>query len=211
MNKSGIYKITCTPNSKIYIGSSKNIKARILRHFSMLRGDRHPNINLQASFNKYGADKFICEHIIYCSEDNLLLYEQIAIDGIKPEFNVALVAGAPNKGRVFSQEVRDKISKSLIGNTRTLGFKHSEATRKAMPFRTPGHRFSIGYSPTDETREKISKAGKGRINSDESKAKIAEKKRQWWADKKANDPEYMKAISEKMKGNSRGKMAKDAD
>lgn len=34
------------------------------------------------------------------------------------------------KGKHISEETRRKISLSLIGNTRTLGFRHSEETKR---------------------------------------------------------------------------------
>lgn len=58
VNKSGIYWIKNTKNDMIYIGSSKNIGSRIIKHFSQLRNGNHPNKLLLADFNKYGQDVF---------------------------------------------------------------------------------------------------------------------------------------------------------
>lgn len=68
---SGVYKITCNINRKIYIGSSTNIRKRYLRHMSELRKNEHPNKHLQSSFNKYGETNFIIEILELCSKDNL--------------------------------------------------------------------------------------------------------------------------------------------
>lgn len=54
----GIYMILNTINNKCYIGSSNNISRRKYEHFKDLERNRHYNSYLQASYNKYGVDKF---------------------------------------------------------------------------------------------------------------------------------------------------------
>jgi len=39
----GIYKITNLKNGKVYIGSSKNIKRRLIEHKSRLKNNKHIN------------------------------------------------------------------------------------------------------------------------------------------------------------------------
>lgn len=67
----GIYSITCIITNKIYIGASKNVGARIIKHFSELRYNRHTNAKLQHDFNVYGTDKFIVELITTCDSKSL--------------------------------------------------------------------------------------------------------------------------------------------
>ena len=81
---SGIYKITCLYNNKIYIGSSKNIPKRWKRHISNLKNNTHVNIHLQRSFNKYGINFFSLDIIENCSIELLLEKEQYYLDNIKP-------------------------------------------------------------------------------------------------------------------------------
>lgn len=54
----GIYMILNITNKKCYVGSSKNCKTRKYDHFNRLRNNKHYNTYLQASYNKYGEDKF---------------------------------------------------------------------------------------------------------------------------------------------------------
>lgn len=54
----GIYKITCIPTGKVYIGSSKNIKRRWQKHKEELNKNIHHTPYLQAAWNKYGKDEF---------------------------------------------------------------------------------------------------------------------------------------------------------
>lgn len=52
-----IYMIMCMPTKKIYIGQTVDIKRRIATHYSRLRLNKHKNVYLQNSFNKYGINK----------------------------------------------------------------------------------------------------------------------------------------------------------
>ena len=58
MSTSGIYCILNTCNSKRYIGQTVNLAHRRYYHFSALRHGSHPNLHLQAAFNRYGPHAF---------------------------------------------------------------------------------------------------------------------------------------------------------
>jgi hypothetical protein len=90
---SGIYKIENTINSKVYVGSSNNIKVRWRKHKALLRHNKHPNQHLQNAWNKYGEDVFIFSVVELCPINSLLNKEQHYIDLLKPEYNQTLVAG----------------------------------------------------------------------------------------------------------------------
>lgn len=74
------------------------------------------------------------------------------------------------KGMKLSEEHKQKVSKSLIGNTRALGKKHVEETKNKMSKSLKGHFVS------EETKRKISEANKishkGKTLSEEHKRKI---------------------------------------
>ena len=72
-DKSGIYCITCEVNNQNYIGSSKDIYKRVVKHYSNLRLGNHPNKRLQADYNKYGIDKF---KVTILEETNENLFEK---------------------------------------------------------------------------------------------------------------------------------------
>jgi len=65
-NESGIYQIKCLANSKIYIGSSKNIGRRYNGHLRKLSRNVHKNKYMQHSWNKYGQDNFEFSIIEFC-------------------------------------------------------------------------------------------------------------------------------------------------
>ena len=93
----------------------------------------HPNRKLKNAFNKYGEVSFEFEPIIYCTESDLLIQEQWAIDAFsacKCGYNIALKADKPpaNKGVKKSPEHSHKVSQSLIG--KKLSDSHKEALCK---------------------------------------------------------------------------------
>lgn len=74
--KSGIYFIII--NGEKYIGSSKNLKQRILAHNCQLLGGRHNNVKLQRHYDKYKNLYF--EIALFVEPENLLDVEQGLID-----------------------------------------------------------------------------------------------------------------------------------
>lgn len=105
--RSGIYSITNRTNGKRYIGSSKDVDARIADHIGSLRSGKHRNAKLQNAWNSYGEANFEFRMIIACSRENLELYEQISIDGLGAYFkaggyNLRPIAFS-NKGRPGSE------------------------------------------------------------------------------------------------------------
>ena len=56
--KSGIYKITCLQNGRVYVGQAINIKDRWTSHMQCLNRNKHHNIHLQRAWNKYGEECF---------------------------------------------------------------------------------------------------------------------------------------------------------
>lgn len=106
----GIYKIT-SPSSKVYIGSSGNIKRRWTDYF-YLKCLAQPK--LYNSFLKYGVEKHTFEVIEQCEFENLFErerhYQEIYNCTGKNGLNCYLVETIDKK-KVVSQEMKDKMSK----------------------------------------------------------------------------------------------------
>jgi group I intron endonuclease len=113
----GIYCITCSVNSKVYIGSSKDLTSRRYRHFSKLRNNKHYNHELQKDFNQYGETNFTF-HILeeVGNIDDLLSREQFFLDSKldSEKYNIYSKAGSP-EGHLHSKEHKEKLSKARIG------------------------------------------------------------------------------------------------
>lgn len=157
-----IYAIENLVTGKKYIGSAKNFKRRKANHFDLLRRGRHHSIKLQRSYHKHGAEKFSIQPMIYCAAKDLLMYEQRAIDVYRAAeigYNVNPAAGS-NLGRRLSPKTRALLS----------------AVRKGVPLPLSGFR-RLGRKATQQHRENISAALKGKVRSIQHRERISASKR----------------------------------
>lgn len=150
MNDSGIYKITCTANGKLYVGSAINFRKRWRNHVVTLKNNCSKCTLLQRGWNKHGAAAFVFSVIeLVENKHDLLAREQHWIDfyvAANPAFgyNTAPTAGSG------------------------LGLKHTKETREKLSLaakRRPPHSL--------EARAKMSAARKGKPHSPEHSANIA--------------------------------------
>ena len=173
----GIYQILNLANGKRYIGSAVNFKQRWKKHRTELRGNRHHAPHLQYSWNKYGEENFKFEILLTCEKEELLEYEQLHFDELKPEYNVAKIAGSPLgtkrtpeqcaafsarlMGHTTSEETKEKIR---IGNQlKTISEKHKQAISdfqkdkpKSLETRARMGAWQVGRKLPKETCDKIS-------------------------------------------------------
>ncbi len=78
-----IYRITCLPTGKFYLGSTVNWQDRYWDHISRLRSKSHTSPRLQNAFSKYGESNFKFEVFEACEEENLRTREQFWISETK--------------------------------------------------------------------------------------------------------------------------------
>jgi group I intron endonuclease len=184
----GIYEIVNTLNGKRYVGSAVNFTARWREHQRQLRGGKHHSRYLQRAWNKHGPDAFEFRQIETCSQDQLLVREQFALDAMRPAYNIAKVAGN-TLGVRYTKEARLRLSAALKGKMKGRpqspghvearaaqhrGRKRPESTRlkisAAMAGKKQGQR-------SEEHRAKLSAALKGRAKSPEHLAALQEGRR----------------------------------
>ena len=170
---SGIYKITCTANQKIYIGSALNLRSRHNNHWIELRLNRHCNIHLQRAWNKHGEHTFVFEVLELVLPISLTAREQYWLDKLKPfgrrGFNIAPHAGS-SLGMKHTPEAREKIKQAKIGKERTpaqieqieklrqsnIGRKHSPKTLEKK------RQAQLGKKLSPATKEKLRQAHVGK-------------------------------------------------
>jgi group I intron endonuclease len=117
----GIYKIT-SPSNKIYIGQSINIEKRWKKDYYSLRCITQTK--LYNSFKKYGPENHKFEIIEECEEYKLLERETYWKIFYKVLEQPSLCCKIDGKGGQLSPIIRDKISKSLKGQTRSIETKN---------------------------------------------------------------------------------------
>ena len=160
----GIYAIT-SPSGRKYIGSAVNFANRWRTHRYNLRRGQHHSSALQHAYNKYGEAALVFEKLIICTKDDLLFYEQRALDAhnLNELYNIAPSAG------------------------NQLGFRHSDETKARysevrrgmrMPPRTAEHMQKIADAKRGKKQsvafcENQSRMRKGVPKSAEHVAKVA--------------------------------------
>jgi group I intron endonuclease len=180
-----IYRISCTANSKFYIGSTVNKAQRWARHRKQLRDGTHPNKHMAAAWAKYGEDACVFEVLEDVAEPAALFAaEQKYLDehaGKEYCFNWSLYAGAPmrgkfgpeasNYGRIFGPEMRAKLSAAVSGeNHPNWGKQLPESTRLKIKEANLNNPWK-GGKHTPEAIAKIAAASRGRPVSEETRAK----------------------------------------
>lgn len=127
--QSGVYEIVNTVNGKRYIGGTVDFHRRWGLHCRQLRAGKHHSQKLQRAWNKYGEATFKFLPILTCQPSMLLFYEQQLLDKVKPEYNIALDAQAPTRGRPRSAETKAKLSAKATAQMAVPGVR--EALSKA--------------------------------------------------------------------------------
>ena len=186
MSMMGVYAICNLFDGRAtaYIGSSKDIERRWRDHVALLRSGRHPNPYLQAAWDKYGEAAFefyVIEEV--ANEADLLAREQYWLDRYleNPDacYNIARCAEAPMRDP--PEETRRKMSESHRGRTPWNKGKNMDAEFRRRASEAARKRWASGKYKnrrkrrlTEEHRNKISKALKGRRMSEKSRRKVAE-------------------------------------
>ena len=84
---SAVYKITNKITGDFYIGSSKDIKHRLVTHKCPSTWKQCPNNQMYIDMQKYGVDKFVFEILAEVEEGKLKVAEQKFIELLKPTYN----------------------------------------------------------------------------------------------------------------------------
>lgn len=105
-----IYNIINTMTNQRYVGQTIDIKRRKQEHLSNLKNNKHPNIKLQNSWNKYGENNFNFTYQSYeiNSKDELNQLEILAIkyyDSYNNGFNLTLGGdGGNTRGKLTYED-----------------------------------------------------------------------------------------------------------
>jgi group I intron endonuclease len=150
----GVYVIEHVPSGSFYIGSSANVRVRVLNHRSRLTNGIHPNKELQAKINErchFRFKYFTCE----TTKDAIVLEEKLIRLNIGNPLNLNLSKKVSDYthqiGRAVPRDRRDSASRAKSGwrpstesrlknrlahLDRKLSAEHIENIRKASLGRT---------------------------------------------------------------------------
>jgi len=193
----GVYLIRNMITWKEYVGSSANVRKRLLAHRSALARGDHANPLLQRSWDKWGPEAFECRAVVYVDKSVLIKAEQHFMQ----EFQVLDRACGFNivpraDRRELAAETRAKMSASLKG--KNIGKAHTAEVlarigaalsgRKLSPETIAKRRATLAArSPAEKqaVAAKLSASLSGKKKSPEACANMAAARRKVWAAKRA--------------------------
>lgn len=160
-DKSGIYCWVNRINGKFYIGSSINLKSRLLDYFSKNHLEKKSGMPICKGLLKYGHASFSLYILEYCDKESTIQREQYYLDLLSPNYNILKTAGSL-LGRKHSSETKLKISEAMkklpAGTYHTMyGRILSDEIRKNMSLAKLGEKhFGYGKALTKEHKARIS-------------------------------------------------------
>lgn len=109
--KTGIYMWINKLNGKKYIGSSVNLRRRLLEYYNVNRLLNEKSMPINVALLKYGYHNFSLTILEICDVNNLMSREKHFFEKYTPEYNILDTPGSPSRGS---------------------GWRHSEATIENM-------------------------------------------------------------------------------
>ena len=162
--KSGIYKIE-GPTGKLYFGRCINFSGRLCKYkYLKCEGQR----KIYNAIKRYGWDNFkvsfspciesvlnMCEKVNIAHHDSKnsgynCTYGGEGMSGYKHSAAAKAKIANANKGKVFTEEHKKKLSESAKGKKKRLGMKTSDETKKKIALARTGTKHSA------ETKKKMS-------------------------------------------------------
>lgn len=155
---SGVYQIINKINGHMYFGQAAQLATRAMQHEYSLNKNKHDNKHLQRAWNLYGSDAF-----------------EFTVLGVYPD---KILRDAAEQALIteFYGESCYNMSKSVFPAPGTWSFTPEETRAKLSAANTGEKNGFFGKTHTEETREIMSAAGKGRKHkphSPETKAKMS--------------------------------------
>jgi group I intron endonuclease len=148
----GVYRWINLSNGKSYVGSSVNLKTRLLNYYNLAYLTKYaPKSNICKALLKHGYSNFSLEILEYCEPDDVVAREQYYIDLRQPEYNILQLAGS-SLGYKHTAESIEKMRNRVVSEeylAKWRGPKHSEETKAKL------RALKLNHKVSEETRNKI--------------------------------------------------------
>lgn len=159
----GVYAIRHKTTGKKYIGQSQDCVRRWREHKNDLLRGVHANPHLQNAWNKHGPEEFEFFLLESSGFESITALEQKYLDenvGKDHCYNIAKDVLAPSRGLKRTEETKQRMSRAQKGRVVSEETKNklSESVR--------------GFRHTEDAKKKISAAGKGRTPSAQTREKL---------------------------------------
>ena len=125
-NGQAIYGIKSKTTNKVYIGSTKHIQRRLMKHFNELFHNRHRTKQLQKDFNKYGFNDF--DIIIYNTDTDINLLEEER--KLQISINVDNLYNEKISGCWVKEEYRQQLANSSKSTHKTKEYRNKMSKLK---------------------------------------------------------------------------------
>ena len=180
-----IYKITNRVNGKIYVGHTiQGLEKRWKQHIYQAKNRFLPICN---AIKYYGPENFSIETLYECAtKEELDEQEKIFSEKLNAMIPYGYTCRVGSGPGTISEETRRKLSESKKGeknpqfgcrgkDSPLFGIARSEESkRKNAEAHTGEKHVGFGKHLSEETRKKISAANRGKVRSEEARAKLSE-------------------------------------
>lgn len=124
-NDSAIYGIKSKTTGKQYIGATKHLQRRLMKHFNELKFGRHRAKQLQKDYNLYGMDDF--EIIVYVNNPSNLLEEE---KNLQLKLTIDNLYNEKISGNYIHPDYREKLANSNKSTHKTIEYRKKISTMK---------------------------------------------------------------------------------
>jgi group I intron endonuclease len=151
-----VYLIVNLINGHAYVGSTARYGRRVAVHKANLKAGKHSSSYLQRAYNKHGSEAFAFVVLERVDTADLTAREAFWMERLKPEYNLAPVAGSC-LGVKHTAEARRRMSEIAI----RVGADSEERARRSERARRQHAegRFGEHYEMTPEIRARIGRPG----------------------------------------------------
>ena len=161
--------LTCKVNGHRYIGQSGRITRRMWEHKHQRKKAKLP---ISRAIKKHGWENFEVTVLEYCAVEKLNEREIYYISLLKPEYNVSAGGESGMRGWHHSEETKEKCRAAA---RKEWEDKTPEEKEKVLKLQLTGTK--KGHKTSESTKELLRQANLGKKQSEETKAKRAQKQK----------------------------------